>query len=60
MAELADAIVQSGRATLEWSIREINENSKWRAEVLYGGEIDNFIIVLINILLTYGYASPCF
>ena len=28
MAELADAIVQSGRSTLEWTIREINSNAK--------------------------------
>ena len=39
MAELADAIVQSGRSTLEWTIKEITSNPEWRAEVVYGGTV---------------------
>ncbi len=36
MAELADAIVQSGRSTLEWAIRVIEEDTLWNAKVIYG------------------------
>lgn len=36
MAELADAIVQSGRETLESAIRMVNEHPGWRAQVVYG------------------------
>ena len=36
MAELADAIVQSGRSTLEWTAKYITEHPEWRAEVVYG------------------------
>ena len=45
MAELADAIVQSGRTLLEWTIGEINRNSSWRAEVVYGDTDSVFILV---------------
>lgn len=36
MAELADAIVQSGRETLEGAIRMVNSHPGWRAQVVYG------------------------
>ena len=36
MAELADAIVQSGRETLESAIRLVQAHPRWRAEVVYG------------------------
>ena len=36
MAELADAIVQSGRETLESAIRLVEAHPEWRAQVLYG------------------------
>lgn len=36
MAELADAIVQSGRETLENAIRMVEASPQWRARVVYG------------------------
>ena len=36
MAELADAIVQSGRETLERAIRQVEAHPRWRARVVYG------------------------
>lgn len=36
MAELADAIVQSGRETLESAIRQVEGHPEWRAQVVYG------------------------
>lgn len=36
MAELADAIVQSGRETLENAIRLVEAHPDWRAQVMYG------------------------
>lgn len=36
MAELADAIVQSGRETLESAIRMVEAHPAWRAQVVYG------------------------
>lgn len=36
MAELADAVVQSGRSTLEWTIQYIQNHPDWRARVVYG------------------------
>ena len=36
MAELADAVVQSGRSTLEWTIQYIEKHPDWRAKVVYG------------------------
>ncbi len=45
MSELADAIVQSGRSTLEWTISEIKSHPKWRAEVVYGGT--NYVYILL-------------
>jgi len=46
MAELADAIVQSGRTTLEWTIKEIESNPDWKATVVYGGLACSFIQLL--------------
>eukprot|EP01032_Pedospumella_encystans_P008332 gene8332-9904_t len=43
MAELADAIVQSGRSTLEWTIREIQSHSEWKAKVVYGDTDSVFV-----------------
>jgi DNA polymerase zeta len=45
MAELADAIVQSGRSTLEWTIQYIKNNPDWRAEVVYG-DTDSIFVLL--------------
>ena len=36
MAELADAIVQSGRETLERAIQLVEAHPDWRAQVVYG------------------------
>lgn len=36
MAELADAIVQSGRETLESAMRMVEAHPSWRARVVYG------------------------
>jgi DNA polymerase zeta len=43
MAELADAIVQSGRSLLEWTAHYINGHSSWRAKVVYGDTDSVFI-----------------
>jgi DNA polymerase zeta len=43
MAELADAIVQCGRSTLEWAIELIHTNSDWKARVVYGDTDSLFI-----------------
>jgi hypothetical protein len=43
MAELADAIVQSARSLLEWTIRTINKHPKWKAEVVYGDTDSVFV-----------------
>lgn len=43
MAELADAIVQCGRTTLEWTISRINSHPDWRAEVVYGDTDSVFV-----------------
>lgn len=43
MAELADAIVQSGRETLEAAIRMVESNSYWRAKVVYGDTDSLFV-----------------
>lgn len=43
MAELADAIVQSARSLLEWTIRTINSHPKWKAEVVYGDTDSVFV-----------------
>lgn len=42
-AEIADSIVQTGRETLERSIKFINETSKWGAKVVYGDTDSLFI-----------------
>jgi DNA polymerase zeta len=36
MAELADAIVESGRQTLEAAIRMVQGHPRWKARVVYG------------------------
>ncbi len=43
MAELADAIVQSGRATLESTIKFIREHPSWNADVIYGDTDSIFV-----------------
>uniref|UniRef100_A0A0W0G3I5 DNA polymerase n=1 Tax=Moniliophthora roreri TaxID=221103 RepID=A0A0W0G3I5_MONRR len=43
--EIADAIVQSGRETLEKAIRLIHQTTKWNAEVVYG-DTDSLFIYL--------------
>lgn len=43
MAELADAIVQCGRSTLEWTISHIEKHPKWNAEVVYGDTDSVFV-----------------
>jgi hypothetical protein len=44
-AEIADAIVQSGRDTLEKAIRMIESQSKWGAKVVYGDTDSLFVLV---------------
>ena len=43
MAELADAIVQSGRATLEAAIATVESHPAWRAKVVYGDTDSLFV-----------------
>ena len=43
MAELADAIVQSGRETLERAIRTVHSNPRWGARVVYGDTDSLFV-----------------
>lgn len=45
MAELADAIVQSGRATLEAAIAQVNAHPDWRARVVYGDTDSMFVLL---------------
>ena len=47
MAEVADAIVQSGRDTLKWSINEITRDPIWKATVEYG-DTDSMFISLVG------------
>ncbi|KAK9458983.1 uncharacterized protein V1516DRAFT_681707 [Lipomyces oligophaga] len=42
-AEIADAIVQTGREILEQSIRLINQDTEWKAEVVYGDTDSLFV-----------------
>lgn len=44
-AELADAIVSSGRDTLERTIRMVNEHPAWGARVVYG-DTDSLFVLL--------------
>jgi DNA polymerase elongation subunit (family B) len=44
-AEIADAIVQSGRDTLERAIRMVESDPIWRARVVYG-DTDSMFVVL--------------
>ena len=43
MAELADAIVAQGRSTLEWAIELVEQDTSWKAEVIYGDTDSLFI-----------------
>jgi DNA polymerase zeta len=43
MAELADAIVQSGRATLENAIAMVESHPTWKAKVVYGDTDSLFV-----------------
>ena len=43
MAELADAIVQSGRATLEAAIALVENHPTWKAKVVYGDTDSLFV-----------------
>lgn len=42
-AEIADAIVETGREILENTIEMINSDSKWRAKVVYGDTDSMFV-----------------
>eukprot|EP00727_Mastigamoeba_balamuthi_P004330 m51a1_g13896 dna polymerase zeta catalytic subunit, putative (2076) ;mRNA; f:718412-728650 len=41
--EIADAIVETARRTLENAIKLVNENPEWRAEVVYGDTDSMFV-----------------
>lgn len=43
MAELADAIVQMGRSTLEKTIQFVENHSEWQADVVYGDTDSIFV-----------------
>lgn len=43
MAELADAIVQSGRSLLEWSMAYVRHHPTWQAEIVYGDTDSMFV-----------------
>jgi len=43
--ELADAIVQTARETLERAIRMVNSNKDWHAKVVYG-DTDSLFVLL--------------
>lgn len=43
MAELADAIVQCGRTTLEWTRGYIEKHALWNAKVVYGDTDSVFV-----------------
>jgi hypothetical protein len=43
MAELADAIVQSGRSLLEWTMAYVREHPTWEAEIVYGDTDSLFV-----------------
>ena len=45
MVEVADAIVESGRTTLQNSIRFINQHPAWKAKVVYG-DTDSLFVLL--------------
>lgn len=44
-AELADAIVATGRATLEAAIMYINKHPRWKARVVYGDTDSMFVLL---------------
>eukprot|EP01039_Chlorochromonas_danica_P009099 gene9099-10043_t len=43
MAELADAIVQTGRTLLQYTIHTINHHPRWHGEVVYGDTDSVFV-----------------
>ena len=43
--ELADAVVQCGRSTLEWTIKTIESHPSWMAKVLYGDTDSVFVLL---------------
>ena len=45
LAELADAVVQRGRDTLSWAIREVTARPQWGARVVYG-DTDSLFVLL--------------
>lgn len=45
MAEVADAIVQCGRSTLEWAMKYISEHKDWKARVVYGDTDSMFVLL---------------
>ncbi|KAK9818869.1 hypothetical protein WJX74_003598 [Apatococcus lobatus] len=45
MAELADAIVQSGRQTLENAIAQVEARPEWNARVVYGDTDSMFVLL---------------
>ena len=44
-ADLADAIVETGRQTLENALRTVEEHKEWKAEVVYG-DTDSMFVAL--------------
>ncbi|RYH11967.1 hypothetical protein EON65_38375, partial [archaeon] len=55
MAELADAIVQTGRSLLEHTIQTINSHPKWNARVVYG-DTDSVFVLLPGRSLSQAFA----
>lgn len=55
MAELADAIVSSGRSLLEWTMRFITDHPTWRGEVVYG-DTDSIFVHLPGRTLAQAFA----
>eukprot|EP01031_Cornospumella_fuschlensis_P033121 gene33121-40064_t len=55
MAELADAIVQTGRSLLENTIRTINNHPMWNARVVYG-DTDSVFVLLPGRSLSQAFA----
>ncbi len=45
MAELADAIVQCGRSTLESAVQLVESNEAWSAEMVYGDTDSMFVLL---------------
>ena len=51
-AELADAIVQFGRVTMENAIKIVESNQKWQAKVVYGDTGEYFVV-------SFSSSAPC-